>query len=130
MSLRTGTQSQGEDTYQILEDVQTTHIEVTTSSSVVADEEKFFFTHADNNDESEQQTLERKEQSKIIAMQWVANEEPSSSETSVIEFTKIDGNTTSYSMMGNKAYARKRVDVDLVLKNLKIKSYANRMMKC
>ena len=39
------------------------------------------------------------------------------------EFTKIDGNTTSHSMNGIKATARIRVeqDVDLVLKNLKLK---------
>ena len=39
------------------------------------------------------------------------------------EFTKIDGNTTSYSLHGIKANARKRVeqDADLVLKNLKLK---------
>ena len=40
------------------------------------------------------------------------------------EFTKIDANTTSYSMNGIKAIARKRVeqDVDLVLKNMKMKN--------
>ena len=39
------------------------------------------------------------------------------------EFTKIDGNTTSYSMNGNKANAKIRVeqDVDLVLKHMKLK---------
>ena len=39
------------------------------------------------------------------------------------EFTKIDGNTTSYSMNGIKANARIRVeqDVDLVVKNMKLK---------
>ena len=39
------------------------------------------------------------------------------------QFTKIDGNTTSYSMNGIKANARIRVeqDVDLVLKNMKLK---------
>ena len=39
------------------------------------------------------------------------------------EFTKIDGNTTSYSINGIKASARIRVkqDADLVLKNLKLK---------
>ena len=41
----------------------------------------------------------------------------------MIEFTKIDGNTTSYSMNEIKANARIRVeqDVDLVLKNMKLK---------
>ena len=39
------------------------------------------------------------------------------------EFTKIDGNTTLYSMNGIKANARIRAeqDVDLVLKNMKLK---------
>ena len=44
--------------------------------------------------------------------------------TSVKEFTRIDGNTTSYSINGIKANARIRVeqDVDLVLKNVKLKT--------
>ena len=42
---------------------------------------------------------------------------------SIKEFTKIDGNTTSYSINGSKASARIRLeqDADLVLKNLKLK---------
>ena len=97
---------------------------MTTSSSDVADEEQFFFTHADDSKESEKQTLEQKEQSKHNAKQWVANEESPVLKTSVKEFTKIDGNTTSYSMNGIKANARIRVetDVDLVLKNMKLKT--------
>ena len=41
---------------------------------------------------------------------------------SIKEFTKVDGNTTSYSINGLKAIARIRVeqDADLVLKNLKL----------
>ena len=52
-----------------------------------------------------------------------SNEEPSSSKTSVKEFTKIDGNTTSYSMNGIKAIARiqKEKDVNLELNNMKLK---------
>ena len=44
-------------------------------------------------------------------------------EASIKEFTKIDGNTTSYSIDGIKANARIRVeqDADKVLKNLKLK---------
>ena len=44
-------------------------------------------------------------------------------EPSIKQFTKIDGNTTSYSIHGIKANARIRVeqDADLVLKNLKLK---------
>ena len=51
------------------------------------------------------------------------NEESPVLKTSVKEFTKIDGNTTSYSMNGIKANARKGVEqnVDLVLKNMKVK---------
>ena len=107
----------------ISEDIHTTPIEVTTSSSDVADEEQIFFTQADDGQESEEQKLERKEQSRQNAKQWAANEESPSLKTSVKEFTKIDGNTTSYSMNGNKANAKIRVeqDVDLVLKNMKLK---------
>ena len=72
---------------KIWKDIQTTPIEVTTSSSDVADEKQFCFTQAVNNDESEQQILERKEQSRHNTKQWVANEEPSSLQTSVKEFT-------------------------------------------
>ena len=55
----------------IREDIQTTAIEVTTSSSDVADEEQFLFTHADDTNKSKQQTLERKEQSRQNAKQWL-----------------------------------------------------------
>ena len=108
---------------KIREDIHTTPIEVTTSSSDVADEEQIFFTHADDGKESEEQNLERKEQSRQNAKQWAANEESPALKTSVKEFTRIDGNTTSYSMNGIKANARIRVeqDVDLVLKNMKLK---------
>ena len=107
---------------KIREDIHTTPIEVTTSSSDVADEEEIF-THADDGKESEEQTLERKEQLRQNAKQWAANEESPALKTSVKEFTKIDGNTTSYSMNGIKANARIRVeqDVDLVSKNMKLK---------
>ena len=96
---------------------------MTTSSSDVADEEHIFFTHADDAKESEKQTLERKQQSRQNAKQWAANEELPALKTSVKKFTKIDGNTTSYSINSIKATARIRVeqDVDLVLKNLKLK---------
>ena len=93
---------------------------MTTSSSDVADEEQIFFTSADDVKESEEQTLERKEQSRQNAKQWAANEQTPALKTSVKEFTKIDGNTTSYSMNGIKATVRIRVeqDVDLVPKTL------------
>ena len=108
---------------KIREDIHTTPIEVTASSSDVADEEQFFFTRADNTNESEEQTLERNEQSRQNAKQWAANEDSPAVKTSVKEFTKIDGNTTSYSINGIKANAKIRVeqDVDLVLKNMKSK---------
>ena len=108
---------------KIREDVQTTAIEVTTSYSDVADEEQFFFTHADDQDEAEEQILQRKEQSRDKAIEWAANQEPSALKPSTKEFTKIDGNTTAYSLHGIKADARIRVeqDADLVLKNLKLK---------
>ena len=108
---------------KIREVVHTTPIEVTTSSSDVADEEQVFFTHADDTNESKEQTLERKEGLRQNAKQWAANEESPILKTSVKQFTKIDGNTKSYSMNGIKANARIRVeqDVDLVLKNMKLK---------
>ena len=108
---------------KIREDVQTTPIEVSTSSSDVADEEQFLFTQPDSQDETEEQILQRKEQSQKNAEQWVTNQELSSLKPSIKEFTKIDGNTTSYSISGIKASARIRVeqDADLVLKNLKLK---------
>ena len=108
---------------KIREDIHTTPIEVTTSSSVVADEEEFFFTLTDDINESEEQTLERKEQSRQNSRQWAVQEKSPALKRSVKENTKIDWNTTSYSMNGIKANARIRVeqDVDLVLKNMKLK---------
>ena len=108
---------------KIREDVQTTPIEVTTSSSDVADEEQFFVSHTDDQDETEKQILQRKEQSRDKVIEWVANQEPSSMKPSIKEFSKLDGNTTAYSLHGIKANARIRVeqDADLVLKNLKPK---------
>ena len=109
---------------KIRKDIQTALIvEVTTSSSDVADEKQVFFTQADKNDESEERTLERKGQSRQNGKQWVTKDEPSYLKTSVKEFTKIEGNTASYSMHGIKANARKGVEqyVDLVLKNMKLK---------
>ena len=108
---------------KIMEDIHTTPIELTISSSDVDDEEQVFFTHANDTNESEEQTFERKEQSRQNAKQGAANEESIVLKTSVKEFTKIDGNTTSYSMNGIKANARKRVEqnVDLVLKKMKLK---------
>ena len=108
---------------KIREDVQTTPIKVTTSLSDVADEEQFFFPQTDGEDETEEQTLERKQQSRKKATEWVTHEEPSSMKPSIKEFTKIDGNTTSHSVHGIKANAWIRIqqDVDLVLKTSKFK---------
>ena len=108
---------------KIREDVQTTTIEVSTSSSDVAVEEQFFLTQPDTQDETEEQTLQRKEQSQKKAAEWLVNQELSSIKPSIKEFTKIDGNTTSYSINGIKASARVRVEqvADLVIKNLKLK---------
>ena len=105
------------------DDVQTTHIEVSTSSSDVADEEQFFFTQTDSQEETEEQILQCKGQSQKKAPKRVVNEEPSSMKPSIKEFTKIDGNTTSFSINGIKVSARIRVDqdADLVPKNLKLK---------
>ena len=110
---------------KIREDVQTTPIEVSISSSDIADEEQFFFTQPESQDGTEEQILQRKEQSKKKAAAWALNQELSSMKPSIKEFTKIDGNTTSYSINGIKASARIRVeqDADLVLKNLKLKIF-------
>ena len=107
---------------KIWEDVQTTPKEATTSSSDVADEEQFIFTQADDQDETEEQIMQRKEQSQRKAAEWVVNQEPSSRKPSIIEFTKIDGKTTSYSINGIKAKARIQVEqgADPVLKNLEL----------
>ena len=104
------------------EDVQTTPIEVSTSSSDVADEEQFFFVHTYNQDETEETILQKKKQSREKAAVWVVNQDPTSRKPSIKEFTKIEGNTTSYSIHGIKGNARIRVeqDADLVLKNLKL----------
>ena len=108
---------------KIREDIQTTPIEVSTSSSDVADEEQFFFTQPDAQDENEEQTLQRKKQSQKKAAERVVNQELSLMKPSIKEFTKIDGNTTSYFINGIKASAGIRVeqDADLVLKNLQLK---------
>ena len=99
---------------KISEDIQTTLIEVTTSSSDVADEEQLFSTQTENQSESEvEQTLQRKEQSLQNAIETVADKEPSKSGTSVKQFTKINRNATSYSMIGVKANARIRVNQDV-----------------
>ena len=81
----------------------------------------FFFLPADKKDDSE---IARKKHSQKIAEQWVANEAPPSLKKSVKEFTKIGGNTTSFSMKAIKANASIRVeqDVDLVLKNKKLRN--------
>ena len=108
---------------KIREDVQTTPIQVTKSSSDVADEEQFFFTQTDGEDETEEQTLQRKEQPRKNATEWVEIKEPSSLRSNILPFTIIDGNATSYSFHGIQGKARIRVeqDVDLVLKNSKFK---------
>ena len=109
---------------KVREDVQTTPIEVTTSSSDVAKEEQLFFAQPDGEEETEKQSFGlEKRQSRKEAIEWVAHEEPSSSQPSIKEFKKVDGNTTLYSLHGVRAIARIRVEqvIDLVLKNLKLK---------
>ena len=97
---------------------------MTTSSLDVADEDQFFFTRADNDTELEEQTLQRKEGFRQDAIEWVASKELPTSRTNVKDFKKIDGNTTSYSIIEIKGNVRIRVeqgDVDPGLKNLKLK---------
>ena len=109
---------------KIREDVQTTPIQdVQTTPQMSQMKNNSFFTQPDSEDETKEQMLQRKEQSQKNAAEWVTNQEVSSLKPSIREFTKIDGNTTSYSINGIKASARIRVeqDTDLVLKNLKLK---------
>ena len=115
----------GKIRFKTREELQTTHIDVTTSSSDVAAEEQIFFTPTDEEDEFEKQGVGSKNHSRKNATQWEANEEPSSMKPIIKEFTKVDGNSTSYSVKGIEANARIRVekDVDEVLKNLKLKIF-------
>ena len=69
--------------HKIREDVQTTHIDVSTFSSDVADEEQFFFTQADAQDGPKEQVLKRKEQAQKKVADLVLNQEPSSMKPSV-----------------------------------------------
>ena len=96
---------------------------MTTSSSDVADEQQLFFTQVDGEDETEELTLQQIEQSRKKSNKLGANQELSSMKPSIKKFTKIDGNTTSYSIIGVKANARIRVEqgADPVLKSLKLK---------
>ena len=91
---------------KIREDFQTTPNEVTTSSSQIADEEQFSFTQPDNESESDEQTFQQTKESWQNAMECVLNKQPSTSRTSVKEFSKNDGNATSYSMNAIKANAQ------------------------
>ena len=70
----------------------------------------------------------KKKQFREKAAEWVVNQEPSSMKPSIKEFTKIEGNTTSYSLHGIKASARIRVyqEADLILKNLELKILGQR----
>ena len=109
--------------HKVQKDIKTTLIELTTTPLDVTDQEQFFFNRANNKNESEEQTLERKEQSRQHAKQWVANQEPSLLKTGVKEFTQIDGNTTSFNMNGTMANVQilKEHGIDLLSKNLILK---------
>ena len=78
---------------------------------------------ADGKDETEEQILQRKEQISEKGSRMGSKPGTILNEAKYQEFTKIDGNTTSYSINGIKASAPIRVeqDADLVLKNLKLK---------
>ena len=117
------------DPVKFREGIQTKPIEVTSPSSDVADEELFLFTKTADENETQEQTLERKQQSRFNAADWVASDEPSFMKPSTKEFTKIDGNTASYSFNRIKTYERIRVEqgVYLVLKDLQVKFSASHM---
>ena len=103
------------------EDVQTTHIDVTTPSSVAAAEEQTSSHKQMLKMKQKKQILQRKEQSWKKATEWVVNQEPSSLKPNIKEFTKIEGYTTSYSINVIRAKARIQVEqtAEIVLKNLK-----------
>ena len=101
---------------KIQEDIQTTRIEMTTSFSVVADEKKSSSLMQTLRLIQENSTFsEKNKQGKMLKN---ANEEPPSPKTSVKEFTKINGNTMTYSLNGIETNAR--ILVDLGLKNLNL----------
>ena len=105
-------------------DIEKTPIELTTSSWKVADKKQFFFSQADNKNQSDEQNFWKEEQSWRAVNGWIAKDEPSSSRTSIEHFTKVNRNTTLYSMNGIKADARKRIeqDVNLELKTRNLKN--------
>ena len=91
---------------------------------------KFFCTQTDDKDEIKEQALERKEQTRKKATEWVANEEPYSMNPSFEEITRIDGNKTLFSMNGIQANANtSKKDTDVVLKKWNSKYLANHKMK-
>ena len=99
---------------KVREDVQTTPIEVTTPSSEIADEEQFFFTQSVGemrlkSDPPTNRTIAEK------ATEWVANKKPFSMKPSIKDFTKVDRNTTSYSILWINVNARIRVEQDVEL---------------
>ena len=112
----------------IREDAKTMPIDVTTSLQML---------QMESNPSSHWQTVKTRLKSKHLrgkkqsgkkATERVPREEPSSMKPNTKEITKIDGNTTSYSIPGIKANARIRIeqDFDLVLKNLKLKIFGQR----
>ena len=66
------------------------------STSDVVNDKQFFLTGEENENESEVETLQRKEQSRQDAKQWVAKMELL--RTIVKRSTKIEENSTSYCM--------------------------------
>ena len=68
-------------------------------------------------------SFNEKSKSRRKATAWVAIDESSSMKSGIKEFTKINENTTSYSMNGMKAKAGTPVqqEADLALNNLKLK---------
>ena len=109
---------------KIRKDVQTTPIEVTIYSLDVADEEKIFFKQTFGENETEEPTPEHTEQPRKRATEWASIEEPTSIKPSIKDFTKIDWNTTSYSINGNKpnSWMQAEPDVDLFPENLKLET--------
>ena len=95
-----------------------TPIELTTASSYVADEEQFYFTQADAEVETKEHILQRKKPS-----QKIGNRMGTESGAILNEAKYQRVLTTTFSINAIKANAQIRVEqeIDLVLKNLKLK---------
>ena len=104
------------------EDIQTTPFVVASSSLDVADEELFFFRQADVKKKPKEKNVKVRKNLGEKSSKWVVNEDLSPIKPNNKEFTKIDRNTTIFSINGSQTNARIRVeqDDDLFLRKIKL----------